>query len=131
MVQFSVLALLGSALASAVYAAPATAESAPAVFTPTADFEMFEITNATAAEAAEVPISKRSLSKRSYQSGVDGGYWWALWISTSGGVTYNNRGGGTYAVSWTDSAPNFTCGKGWRSGGVRWVSLPTQLRLPS
>ncbi len=54
---------------------------------------------------------------KTYQSGIDDGYFWSLWKSDglSGSVNYSNGEGGNYSVSWNMNG-NFTCGKGWDSG---------------
>jgi endo-1,4-beta-xylanase len=54
---------------------------------------------------------------KTYNSGINNGFFWSLWKSDglTGSVNYSNGDAGNYSVSWNMNG-NFTCGKGWDSG---------------
>lgn len=67
---------------------------------------------------SEIEEAAPEVKLKSYSSGHNGGYFWALWTDDrSGWVDYQNGSGGNYSVSW-DYTGNFTCGKGWDQGST-------------
>ncbi|KAK0701608.1 family 11 xylanase in complex with inhibitor [Lasiosphaeria miniovina] len=54
-------------------------------------------------------------------TGTDNGFFYSFWSDGGGQVTYNNKPGGEYSVSWSGGNGNFVAGKGWNPGGAKTV----------
>ncbi|PCG88642.1 Glycoside hydrolase, family 11 [Penicillium occitanis (nom. inval.)] len=63
------------------------------------------------------------LTKRTYESGTNNGYYYTYWNDdSSGSASYTNGAAGKYSVSWSDVG-DFTSGKGWSSATDRTITF--------
>ncbi|OBT85731.1 hypothetical protein VE02_05222 [Pseudogymnoascus sp. 03VT05] len=65
-----------------------------------------------------------SMTARSTPSstGTQDGFYYSFWTDGAGDVTYTNKAGGEYSVTWSGNAGNFVGGKGWNPGSARTIS---------
>lgn len=95
------------------------------LFTQTLVFAASAIT----AFAAPTDLANRGpteLSKRAgtpSSTGTNNGYYYSFWTDGQGDITYTNKAGGEYAVTWTGDRGNFVAGKGWNPGAARAISF--------
>lgn len=61
-------------------------------------------------------VARRSGTPNS--TGTNNGYYYSFWSDGGADVTYTNKAGGEYSVSWSGSG-NFVGGKGWNPGAAR------------
>ncbi|ORY15300.1 concanavalin A-like lectin/glucanase domain-containing protein [Clohesyomyces aquaticus] len=64
-------------------------------------------------------------------SGCSDGFWYQFWSEGGGGqVTYTNKAGGEYSVTW-NNCKDFTSGKGWRNATGRTIKYSGSFSLGS
>jgi len=69
-------------------------------------------------ESAEYNLAKRTTPN---SKGCNNGYFYQFWDQGGGGqVTYTNKAGGEYGVTW-NNCQDFTSGKGWRIATPRTI----------
>jgi endo-1,4-beta-xylanase len=56
------------------------------------------------------------------QTGTNDGYYFSFWNAGGGTVTMTLGAAGNYSVAWTN-CNNFTCGKGWSTGGRKIIKF--------
>lgn len=66
--------------------------------------------------SGDVGLSPRSGTPSS--AGIHDGYYYNFWTDGTSDVTYTNKAGGEYNVSWSGGG-NFYGGKGWNPGSAR------------
>ncbi|KAJ7690804.1 glycosyl hydrolases family 11-domain-containing protein, partial [Mycena rosella] len=66
-------------------------------------------------------LSKRQ-SLTSSSTGTNGGYYYSFWTDGGAQVTYTNKAGGEYGVTWSGNG-NFVAGKGWMPGAARAITF--------
>lgn len=86
---------------------------------------MFSASTFLLATAAAVGVtalpSNFTLSTRSgtpSSTGTNNGYYYSFWTDGGAAVTYTNKAGGEYSVTWSGSG-NFVGGKGWNPGSAQ------------
>jgi endo-1,4-beta-xylanase len=63
-----------------------------------------------------LPMTARSTPS---STGTHDGFYYSFWTDGAGDVTYTNKAGGEYSVTWSGNAGNFVGGKGWNPGSAR------------
>ncbi|KFZ13881.1 hypothetical protein VF21_00686 [Pseudogymnoascus sp. 05NY08] len=66
-----------------------------------------------------LPMTARSTPS---STGTHDGFYYSFWTDGAGDVTYTNKAGGEYSVTWSGNAGNFVGGKGWNPGSARTIS---------
>jgi endo-1,4-beta-xylanase len=61
------------------------------------------------------------LVERQRGGGGGGNFYSSYWTDNGEKVNYKNGAGGEFSVTWSGTQGNFVCGKGWNSGGTRFV----------
>lgn len=86
---------------------------------------MVSVSTLLLATAAAVGVnalpSNFTLSTRSgtpSSTGFNNGYYYSFWTDGGAAVTYTNKAGGEYSVTW-GSGGNFVGGKGWNPGSAQ------------
>lgn len=62
-----------------------------------------------------------SRSGTASSTGTNNGYYYSFWTDGGAAVTYTNKAGGEYSVTWGNGG-NFVGGKGWNPGSAQSVT---------
>jgi endo-1,4-beta-xylanase len=81
-------------------------------------FRSLALAVAAFAGVSALPSNITARSGTPSSTGTSNGFYYSFWTDGGAAVTYTNKAGGEYSVTWSGSG-NFVGGKGWNPGAAR------------
>lgn len=83
-------------------------------------FSSLVLATAAVVGVSAMPGNFTARSGTPSSTGTNNGYYYSFWTDGGADVTYTNKAGGEYSVTWSGNG-NFVGGKGWNPGANRSV----------